>query len=94
MYCGQLGGLRDRGVMPEIGAGIDLRLGMQPGGDVVAGGVKKCAELHLLVGPVGSHRVLLQRHHRQMRSVQTGGHRKARMSRNHRRFRVAGRSPI
>jgi hypothetical protein len=45
--------------MLEIGSGIDLRLGMEPGGDVIAGRMKKGAELHHLVGAIGSHRIFL-----------------------------------
>jgi hypothetical protein len=43
-----LGGLRDLSVMPEIGAGVDLRVRVQPGGDVVPGRVKERPELHPL----------------------------------------------
>jgi hypothetical protein len=50
-----LGGLRQLHVMLEIGAGIDLRLRMQPGGDVVAGRMKEGAKLRHLVGAIGSH---------------------------------------
>src|SRR5215475_12608010 len=43
-----LGGLRDLGVMLEIGAGVDLRVRVKPGGYVVPGGVKERTELHRL----------------------------------------------
>jgi hypothetical protein len=41
------GGLRDLGVMSEIGAGVDLRVRVQPGGNVVPGRVKERTELRL-----------------------------------------------
>jgi|SRR5215831_19928742 len=43
-----LGGLRDLGVMSEIGAGVDLRVRVQPGSQVVPGRVKERTELHRL----------------------------------------------
>ena len=51
-----LGGLRNLRVVPEIGAGIDLRLGVQPRSDVIAGGMKKGAKPHHFVRAVGAHR--------------------------------------
>jgi hypothetical protein len=45
--------------MLEIGSGIDLHLGMQPGGDVSAARVKNGAKLHHLVWAIGSHRISL-----------------------------------
>src|SRR5271169_1544175 len=55
-----LGGLRDLSVMPEICAGIDLRLRVQPGGDVVAGGMKERAEPHHFTAAFISHRNYLR----------------------------------
>jgi hypothetical protein len=50
------GGLRDLGVVPEISPRIDLRLWMQPGGNMVAGWVEECAELHRLTVAFVAHR--------------------------------------
>ena len=52
------GGLGDLGVMPEISPGIDLRLWMPPSGNMVAGWVEKCAELHRLTAAFVAHRTL------------------------------------
>ena len=53
-----LGDLRDLGVVLEIGAGIDLRIGMQPGGDMVAGWVKKGPEMQFFAAAVVIHDLL------------------------------------
>jgi hypothetical protein len=42
--------------MPEIGSGINLRLRMQPGGDVVACRMKESTKLHHLAAALISHR--------------------------------------
>jgi hypothetical protein len=44
---GALGGLRDFDVMLEIDAGVGLRLGMPPGGDMMTGRVEEGAEPEL-----------------------------------------------
>jgi hypothetical protein len=41
--------------------GSPPRFGMQPGGDVIAGRMKKGAELHHLFGAISSHRISLWR---------------------------------
>jgi len=42
--------------MLVIGAGVDLRIRMQPGGHVIAGWMEECAKFHHLVGAFGAHR--------------------------------------
>src|SRR5215831_16380979 len=54
-----LGRLGDRGVMLEIGAGIDLCVRMQPGRHMIAGRVKERAQMHLLVAALLVHRLPL-----------------------------------
>jgi hypothetical protein len=51
-----LGDLRDFSVMLEIGAGVDLRTGVQSAGNVVARRMEECAMSHHLVGAFGAHR--------------------------------------
>src|SRR5438094_2301917 len=49
------GGLRYLGVMSEIRAGVDLRVGGQPGGHVVPSWVKECSKLHRLAAALLVH---------------------------------------
>jgi hypothetical protein len=48
-----LGGPRDPHVVVDVGPGIDLRAGVPPGGDMVAGGHDEGAEAQLASGHVG-----------------------------------------
>src|SRR5271166_4438963 len=50
--------LSDLSVMLKVGAGIDLRIGMQPGSDMVAGWVKKRPEMQFFAAAVVAHDLL------------------------------------